>query len=178
MKESENWDDIPASIKETFNKLGVGEEESKFFSGVKNQFDSQTIYKELEEELQAKRVIFTDIDTAIKQYPELVKKYFAKLVPPDDNKFAALNSATFSGGTFIYIPKGVKLEKQLQAYFRINTKSIGQFERTLIIVDEDASLQYVEGCTAPIYDKNNLHAAVVEIFLEKNAMCKYITIQN
>lgn len=173
-----SWDEIPNDIKTTFEKLKVPEHEAKYFSGVNSQYDSETIYHKLKTELDDKHVIFTNIETAIKEYPELVKKYFGKLVPFSDNKYAALNTAVWSGGSFIYVPKNVKLDKPLQAYFRINTKSVGQFERTLIIVDDGAYLHYNEGCTAPIYDKNNLHAAVVEVFVGKNAHCRYSTIQN
>ena len=173
-----SWDEIPDDIKTTFEKLKVPEHEAKYFSGVNSQYDSETIYHKLKTELDDKHVIFTNIETAIKEYPELVKKYFGKLVPFSDNKYAALNTAVWSGGSFIYVPKNVKLDKPLQAYFRINTKSVGQFERTLIIVDDGAYLHYNEGCTAPIYDKNNLHAAVVEVFVGKNAHCRYSTIQN
>lgn len=173
-----SWKDVPDKIKKTFEQLKVPENEAKYFMGLNSQYDSQTIYHNLKKELEAKKVIFTNIETAIKEYPELVKKYFGKLVPASDNKYAALNTAVWSGGSFIYIPKGIKLDQPLQAYFHINTKSIGQFERTLIIVDEDAYVHYNEGCTAPIYDKNNLHAAVVEVFVAKNAHCRYSTIQN
>ena len=173
-----SWDEIPDEIKTTFEKLKVPEHEAKYFSGVNSQYDSETIYHKLKTELDDKHVIFTNIETAIKEYPELVKKYFGKLVPFSDNKYAALNTAVWSGGSFIYVPKNVKLDKPLQAYFRINTKSVGQFERTLIIVDDGAYLHYNEGCTAPIYDKNNLHAAVAEVFVGKNAHCRYSTIQN
>lgn len=173
-----SWDEIPDEIKTTFEKLKVPEHEAKYFSGVNSQYDSETIYHKIKTELDDKHVIFTNIETAIKEYPELVKKYFGKLVPFSDNKYAALNTAVWSGGSFIYVPKNVKLDKPLQAYFRINTKSVGQFERTLIIVDDGAYLHYNEGCTAPIYDKNNLHAAVVEVFVGKNAHCRYSTIQN
>lgn len=178
-KKSESyWDKVPKEIKETFNKLGIIEAEAKFLNGVSAQYDSEIIYKNLEKELQEKNVIFTNIETAIHKHPELVKKYFGKLVNYNDNKYAALNTAVWSGGSFIYIPKNVKLEKPLQAYFRINGLSSGQFERTLIIVDENASVHYVEGCTAPIYSENNLHAAVVECFVHKNANLRYTTIQN
>lgn len=173
-----SWKDVPKDIKNTFKKLNIPQNEAKYFSGSHDQYDSQTVYSQLVQELKDKNVIFTNIETAIEKYPELVKKYFGKLVLPNDNKYAALNTAVWSGGSFVYIPKGVKLDKPLQAYFRINTKSVGQFERTLIIVDEGAYVHYNEGCTAPIYDKNNLHAAVVEIFVHKNAHCRYSTIQN
>jgi len=173
-----SWNDVPKKIKKQFDELGVPEREAKYFSGVNNQYDSETIHHQLKKELDDKHVIFTNIETALLKYPNLVKKYFDKLVPFTDNKYAALNTAVWSGGTFLYVPKGVKIDKPLSAYFRINTKSVGQFERTLIIVDDNAYVHYNEGCTAPIYDKNNLHAAVVEIFVGKNAYCRYSTIQN
>ena len=174
----ESWEHVPKKIKDVFKKLNVQENEAKYFSGVNDQFDSETVYHKLHEELMSKNVIFTNIETAIKKYPELVKKYFGKLVPASDNKFAALNTAVWSGGSFLYVPKNTKLSQPLQSYFRINTKSVGQFERTLIIVDDGAYVHYNEGCTAPIYDKNNLHAAVVEVYVGKNAHCIYSTIQN
>jgi len=172
------WEDVPDKIKDTFKKLKVTEAEAKFLSGVNNQYDSEVVYNKIQAELAEKHVIFCNIEKALEICPEIVKKYFGKLVPPSDNKYAALNTAVWSGGSFIYIPKGVKLEKPLQAYFRINTRQMGQFERTLIIVEDNASLSYIEGCTAPIYDKNNLHAAVVEVFVNDNAVCRYTTIQN
>lgn len=173
-----SWDEVPEKIKKQFEELNVPENEAKYFSGVNSQYDSNTVYHQLKDELKKKKVIFTNIETAITEHPSLVKKYFGKLVPFSDNKYAALNTAVWSGGTFLYVPKGVKLDQPLSAYFRINTKSVGQFERTLIIVDDGAYVHYNEGCTAPIYDKNNLHAAVVEIFIGKNAHCRYSTIQN
>ncbi len=177
-KMEDDWDKVPEYIKNTFQKLGIHEAEAKFLNGISAQYDSETVYKNLESELSEKGVIFTNIETAVHKYPELVKKYFGKLVPFDDNKYAALNSAVWSGGSFIYVPKNVHLDKPLQAYFRINGLAAGQFERTLIIVDEGASLHYVEGCTAPIYSEHNLHAAVVECFVHKGANLKYTTIQN
>lgn len=176
--QSNNWDEIPKKIKETFKKLGIPEAEAKFLSGVNSQYDSETVYHNQLDEITKQGVIFLDTDTAWKKHPELLKKYFGKIVPSNDNKYAALNSAVWSGGTFIYVPKGIKINKPLQAYFRINATNMGQFERTLIIVDEGADIQYVEGCTAPIYSKSALHAAVVEIYIHKNAKCKYTTIQN
>ena len=173
-----SWDEVPEKIKKQFEELNVPENEAKYFSGVNNQYDSDTVYHRLKDELKKKKVIFTNIETAITEHQNLVKKYFGKLVPFSDNKYAALNTAVWSGGTFLYVPKGIKLDQPLSAYFRINTKSVGQFERTLIIVDDGAYVHYNEGCTAPIYDKNNLHAAVVEIFIGKNAHCRYSTIQN
>ncbi len=177
-KVEKNWDDIPVEIKETFDKLGIPEAEAKYLSGVSTQYDSEVVYESMIEEVEEKGVIFCDTDTALKKYPELFKKYFSKVVPASDNKFSALNSAVWSGGSFIYIPKNVKLDMPLQAYFRINTQDIGQFERTLIIVDEGADVNYVEGCTAPIYSSNSLHSAVVEIYVHENANCRYSTIQN
>ena len=178
-KESrDSWDDVPDEIKDTFNKIGIPEAEQKFLAGVTTQFDSESVYHHNIKELEEKGVIFTDTDTALREYPELVKEYMGKLVPPTDNKYAALNSAVWSGGSFIYVPKGVSIEKPLQSYFRINTEQMGQFERTLIIVDEGASINYVEGCTAPIYTKHSLHAAIVEIFVKKGGYCRYSTVQN
>lgn len=173
-----NWNEIPQRIKDTFKKLNILENDAKFLSGSNNQYDSEVVYHDLISELKSKNIIFVSMDDAVKKYPDLVKQYFGKLVPYTDNKYAALNTAVWSGGSFIYIPKGVKLTRPLQAYFRINTKSLGQFERTLIIADENAMCHYAEGCTAPIYDKNNLHAAVVEVFVKQNARVRYSTIQN
>lgn len=173
-----DWKDIPEKIKETFDKLGIIEAEAKFLSGVTTQLDSEVIYHKYHQELDEKGVIYCDTDTAYKNHPELFKKYFNKIVPYQDNKYAALNTAVWSGGTFIYVPPNTKLEKPLQSYFRINAQSLGQFERTLIIVDENSSLHYIEGCTAPVYSSDNLHAAVVEVYVEKNAQMKYTTIQN
>ncbi|MFT5522810.1 MAG: Fe-S cluster assembly protein SufB [Pirellulaceae bacterium] len=177
-KQGRSWDDVPDEIKETFEKLGIPEAERKFLSGVKAQFESEVVYGSLKEDLAEKGVIFTDTDTAIKEYPDLVREYFATIIPPEDNKFAALNSAVWSGGSFIYVPKGVKIDFPLQAYFRINAENMGQFERTLIIVDEGAQVHYVEGCTAPMYSTESLHSAVVEVVVKKNARCRYTTIQN
>jgi Fe-S cluster assembly protein SufB len=174
----DSWDDVPDEIKDTFNKIGIPEAEQKFLAGVTTQFDSESVYHHNIKELEEKGVIFTDTDTALREYPELVKEYMGKLVPPTDNKYAALNSAVWSGGSFIYVPKGVSIEKPLQSYFRINAEQMGQFERTLIIVDEGASINYVEGCTAPIYTKHSLHAAIVEIFVKKGGYCRYSTVQN
>ncbi|MDR0985725.1 MAG: Fe-S cluster assembly protein SufB [Mycoplasmataceae bacterium] len=178
VKVNPKWEEIPDKVKDTFKKLNVSEVHAQYLSGTNNQYDSESIYHKVIKELNDKHVIFTNIETAIKEHPVLVKRYFGKLVSYTDNKYAALNTAVWSGGSFIYVPKGVQLDKPLQAYFRINTKSVGQFERTLIIVDEGAKVHYTEGCTAPIYDKNNLHAAVVEVFVNKNAKCRYSTIQN
>lgn len=173
-----NWEDVPETIKDTFDKLGIPEAERDFLAGVTTQYDSEAVYHNMLEEVESKGVIFLDTDSALKQHPDIFRKYFGQLVPYTDNKFAALNSCVWSGGSFIYVPKGVKLEKPLQSYFRINTERMGQFERTLIIVDEGAQVHYVEGCTAPIYSKDSLHAAVVEIFVHKNARCRYSTVQN
>lgn len=172
------WDDVPQAIKDTFDKLGIPEAERKFLSGVKAQFESEVVYGSLKEDLSAKGVIFTDTDSAVREHPELVRQYFSTIIPPDDNKFAALNSAVWSGGSFIYIPPGVKIEFPLQAYFRINAENMGQFERTLIIVDEGAEVHYVEGCTAPMYSTESLHSAVVEIVVKRGGRCRYTTIQN
>jgi Fe-S cluster assembly protein SufB len=172
------WEDVPESIKNTFDRLGIPEAEKKFLSGVATQYESEMVYHNMLEEVEAKGVIFTDTDSALRLYPDLFKKFFGTVVPYTDNKFAALNSAVWSGGSFIYIPKGVSLDKPLQSYFRINSEQMGQFERTLIIVDEDADVHYVEGCTAPTYSKDSLHAAVVEIIVHKRGKCRYSTIQN
>ena len=177
-KTESDWEEVPEAIKETFDKLGIPEAEQKFLAGVSTQFESEVVYHNTMTELEELGVIFCDTDTAVRCYPELVKEYFGKIVPPNDNKYAALNSAVWSGGSFIYVPKGVKIEKPLQSYFRINSEQMGQFERTLIIVDEGASVHYVEGCTAPIYSKDSLHAAVVEIYVLKDAYCRYSTVQN
>ncbi len=177
-KISSNWEEVPDAVKNTFDKLGIPEAEQKYLSGVTTQYESEAVYSNMLKEVEDKGVIFLDTDTGLKQYPEIFKKYFGKLVPPQDNKYAALNSAVWSGGSFIYVPKGVKLDKPLQSYFRINNKRSGQFERSLIIVDDDAELNYVEGCTAPMYSKESLHAAIVEIFVGKRAKMRYTTIQN
>lgn len=177
-KTEKTWDKVPTEIKNTFDKLGIPEAEKKYLAGVTTQFESEAVYHSTIEELVKKGVIFCDTDTAVQKYPEIVQNYFSKLVPPTDNMFACLNTAVWSGGSFIYVPKGVKLDKPLQSYFRINSRQMGQFERTLIIVDDDASVHYVEGCTAPQYSEYSLHAAVVEIFVKKNAKCRYSTIQN
>lgn len=177
-KSKRKWEDVPKEIKDTFDKLGVPEAEKKFLSGSGAQFESEMIYHSLAEKLAKKGVIFESTDDALKNHPELFKKYFGTIVPPGDNKFAALNSAVWSGGSFIYIPKGVHIELPLQAYFRINTENMGQFERTLIIADEGSSVHYVEGCTAPTYSSDSLHSAVVEIIIKKGARVQYTTIQN
>ena len=177
-KIAQDWDEVPDEVQNTFDKLGIPEAEQKFLSGVTTQYESEAVYSNMLKEVTDKGVVFLDTDTGLKEYPEIFKKYFGKLVPPQDNKYAALNSAVWSGGSFIYVPKGVKLEKPLQSYFRINNKRSGQFERTLIIVDDDAELNYVEGCTAPMYSEESLHAAIVEIFVGKRAKMRYTTIQN
>ena len=177
-KIAQDWDEVPDEVKNTFDKLGIPEAEQKFLSGVTTQYESEAVYSNMLKEVTDKGVVFLDTDTGLKEYPEIFKKYFGKLVPPQDNKYAALNSAVWSGGSFIYVPKGVKLEKPLQSYFRINNKRSGQFERTLIIVDDDAELNYVEGCTAPMYSEESLHAAIVEIFVGKRAKMRYTTIQD
>ncbi len=172
------WEDVPESIRDTFARLGIPEAEAKFLSGVATQYDSEMVYHSMMKEASDKGVVFLDMDSGLREYPELVKQYFGTLVPFDDNKFSSLNTAVWSGGTFIYVPKGVHLDKPLQSYFRINAESMGQFERTLIIVDEGADVHYVEGCTAPIYTQSSMHAAVVEIFVHEKAKCRYTTIQN
>ena len=177
-EQGKTWDDVPEEIKKTFDRLGIPEAEKKFLAGVKAQFESEVVYGSLQEDLVKKGVIFTDTDTALREHSDLLREHFATVIPPTDNKFAALNSAVWSGGSFIYVPPGVRIDFQLQAYFRINAESMGQFERTLIIVDEGAQIHYVEGCTAPMYSTESLHSAVVEIKVRKNARCRYTTIQN
>lgn len=177
-EEAKSWDDVPADMKRTFDKLGIPEAEQKFLSGVGAQYDSEVVYHKIQASLEKQGVIFLSTDHALKEYPEMFKQYFGTVIPSSDNKYAALNSAVWSGGSFIYVPKGVKVDIPLQAYFRINTKDMGQFERTLIIVDEDAYVHYVEGCTAPTYSSDSLHSAVVEIIVKKGGRCRYTTIQN
>ena len=177
-KESQNWDEVPETVKNTFDKLGIPEAEQKYLAGVSTQYESEVVYHNMLKEVEEKGVIFLSTDMALKLYPDLFKKYFGTVVPFADNKFSALNGAVWSGGSFIYVPKGVHLEKPLQSYFRINNEKSGQFERTLIIVDEGADVHYVEGCTAPTYSKESLHAAVVEIIVLKNGRCRYSTVQN
>ncbi len=172
------WEDVPQEIKDTFEKLGIPEAERKFLAGVSAQYDSEVVYHNIRQDLEEMGIIFLDTDSALREYPDLFKEYFGTIVPPEDNKFAALNSAVWSGGSFIYVPKGVEAKVPLQAYFRINASQMGQFERTLIIVDEDAMVHYVEGCTAPIYTESSLHSAVVEIVVKKGGRCRYTTIQN
>ena len=173
-----DWEDVPEYIKDTFDKLGIPEAERQFLAGAGAQYDSEVVYHNIREDLAKQGVIFLSMDQGLAEYPELVKEYFGTLIPPGDNRFSALNSAVWSGGSFIYVPPGVHLDVPLQAYFRINTESMGQFERTLIIVDEDAYLHYVEGCTAPIYSSDSLHSAVVEIVVKKGGRFRYTTIQN
>jgi Fe-S cluster assembly protein SufB len=173
-----SWDDVPDDIKRTFDKLGIPEAEKKYLAGVKAQYESEVVYGSLKEELSKQGVVFTDTDSAIRKYPELIRQYFGTIIPPEDNKFAALNSAVWSGGSFIYVPPGVHIAFPLQAYFRINAANMGQFERTLIIVDEGASCHYVEGCTAPMYSTESLHSAVVEVVARRGARVRYTTIQN
>ena len=177
-KTEKSWDDVPENIKNTFDKLGIPEAEKKFLAGVGAQYESEVVYHSLREDLEKQGVLFLDTDTALKEQPEIFKKYFAKIIPPEDNKFAALNSAVWSGGSFIYIPPGVKVDMPLQAYFRINAENIGQFERTLIIADEGSEVHYIEGCTAPVYSSESLHSAVVELVAHKDAKLRYTTIQN
>ncbi len=177
-EQTADWDMVPDEIKETFDKLGIPEAERKFLAGAGAQYESEVIYHKIREDLSAQGVVFLSMDDGLKQHPDLVKEYFTKIIPYTDNKFAALNTAVWSGGSFIYVPPGVELTMPLQAYFRINTMNMGQFERTLIIVDEGAFVHYVEGCTAPIYSSDSLHAAVVEIIVKEGARCRYSTIQN
>src|SRR5438552_10298016 len=177
-KQAEKWEDLPAEILDTWNKLGIPEAEKKYLAGVGAQYESEVVYHKLQEELTKQGVLFLDMDSGLREHEELVKQYFGTIIPQNDNKFAALNSAVWSGGSFIYVPPGVSIEMPLQAYFRINAENMGQFERTLIIVDEGAYVHYVEGCTAPIYTTDSLHSAVVEIIVKPNARCRYTTIQN
>ena len=173
-----NWEDVPEDIKKTFDRLGIPEAERKFLAGVGAQYDSEVVYHSAREELEKIGVLFLDTDTALKEHPEIFREYFGTVIPSLDNKFAALNSAVWSGGSFIYVPPGVKVDYPLQAYFRINTENMGQFERTLIIVDEGAEVHYVEGCTAPTYSSESLHSAVVEIICKPHSRVRYTTIQN
>ena len=177
-KTEKNWDDVPDDVKNTFDKLGIPEAEKKFLAGVGAQYESEVVYHNLRKDLADQGVLFLDTDSALKEQPEIFKKYFGKIIPPEDNKFSALNSAVWSGGSFIYIPPGVKVDMPLQAYFRINAENIGQFERTLIIADEGSEVHYIEGCTAPVYSSESLHSAVVELVAHKDAKLRYTTIQN
>ena len=173
-----DWNKVDKNIKDTFDKIGLIEAEDKYLSGVGAQFESEVVYHNMIKELEEKNVIFCDTDTALKKYPDLFKKYFNKLVKVDENKYTALNGCVWSGGTFIYVPPHTKIDRPLQSYFRINSKNMGQFERTIIIVDEGSDLHYMEGCTAPTYSSDSIHAAVVEIYVAKDAKCRYTTIQN
>ncbi|MER3396631.1 MAG: Fe-S cluster assembly protein SufB [Acidimicrobiia bacterium] len=173
-----SWDEVPEEIRKTYDRLGIPEAERKYLAGVTAQYESEVVYHRNIEELERQGVIFCDMDTALKEYPDLVKQYFGRVIPPNDNKFAALNSAVWSGGSFIYCPEGVSVEMPLQAYFRINAENMGQFERTLIIAEPGSYVHYIEGCSAPIYSTDSLHAAVVEIIVKPGARVRYTTIQN
>src|SRR3984885_5359467 len=177
-KNSRDWSEVPDDIKNTFDRLGIPEAERKFLSGVGAQYESEVVYHQVNEKLEAQGVIFTDMDTALREHEDLLREYFATIIPPNDNKLAALNSAVWSGGSFVYVPAGVKVEMPLQAYFRINTENMGQFERTLIIAEEGADVHYIEGCTAPVYSSDSLHSAVVEIIAHPSARVRYTTVQN
>jgi Fe-S cluster assembly protein SufB len=177
-KEGRSWDDVPDNIKQTFEKLGIPEAEQKFLAGVGAQYESEMVYHNIQEHLKEQGVIFLSIEDGLRQYPDLFREYFGKVIPIEDNKFAALNSAVWSGGSFVYVPKGVKVDLPLQAYFRLNMADLGQFERTIIIVDEGAQAHYVEGCTAPIYSTDSFHSGVIEIVVKKGARMRYTTIQN
>jgi Fe-S cluster assembly protein SufB len=176
--QGKTWEDVPEEIKRTFDKLGIPEAERKFLAGVGAQYDSEVVYHKIREDLEKLGVIFVDMDTGLREHEDIVKQYFGTIVPPADNKFSALNSAVWSGGSFVYVPAGVKVDIPLQAYFRINTENMGQFERTLIIAEEGSYVHYVEGCTAPTYSNDSLHSAVVEIIVKKGARVRYTTIQN
>src|SRR6186713_274295 len=173
-----SWDDVPDDVKKTFDRLGIPEAERKFLSGVGAQYESEVVYHQVREDLEKQGVVFMDMDSGLREHEDIVREYFASIIPANDNKLAALNSAVWSGGSFVYVPKGVHVELPLQAYFRINTENMGQFERTLIIADEGSSVHYVEGCTAPTYSTASLHSAVVEIIVKKGARVRYTTIQN
>ena len=178
-KQATSWEDLPEDIKNTYDRLGIPEaEKQRLVAGVAAQYESEVVYHSIREDLEAQGVLFLDTDTALKEHPEIFQEYFGTVIPVGDNKFAALNTAVWSGGSFIYVPKGVHVDIPLQAYFRINTENMGQFERTLIIADEGSYVHYVEGCTAPIYQSDSLHSAVVEIIVKKNARVRYTTIQN
>lgn len=177
-KQGRTWDEVPEQIKNTFEKLGIPEAERKFLAGVSAQYESEVVYHSIREDLERQGVIFMDMDSGLREYPDLVRRWFGKVIPPADNKFAALNSAVWSGGSFIYVPPGVHVEIPLQAYFRINAENMGQFERTLIIADEGSRVHYIEGCTAPIYSTDSLHSAVVELVALKGAHIRYTTVQN
>lgn len=177
-KIEKSWDDVPKDIRDTFEKLGLPEAEQKYLAGIGAQYESEVVYHNMIKEIEDKNIIFCDTDTALKKYPDIFKEYFNNLVKYDENKYTALNGAVWSGGTFIYIPPNTKLDRPLQSYFRLNSEKMGQFERTIIIVDEGSDLHYMEGCTAPTYSSESLHAAVVEIYVKKGARCRYTTIQN
>ena len=177
-KIEKSWDDVPKDIRDTFEKLGLPEAEQKYLAGIGAQYESEVVYHNMIKEIEDKNIIFCDTDTALKKYPDIFKEYFNNLVKYDENKYTALNGAVWSGGTFIYIPPNTKLDRPLQSYFRLNSEKMGQFERTIIIVDEGSDLHYMEGCTAPTYSSESLHAAVVEIYVKKGAKCRYTTIQN
>ena len=177
-KQAITWGDLPDEIKKTYDRIGVPEAEKKFLSGVSAQYESEVVYESIQKELNKKGVIFCDMDTGLREHPEKVKQYFGTLIPFTDNKFAALNSSVWSGGSFVYIPRGVKVNLPLQAYFRMNAERFGQFERTLIVAEEGSYVHYIEGCTAPVYTKSSLHSAVVEIFVKKKARVRYTTVQN
>jgi len=177
-KNSRDWDEVPEDIKNTFDRLGIPEAERKFLSGVGAQYESEVVYHQVNEKLEAQGVIFTDMDTALREHEDLVREYWATIIPANDNKLAALNSAVWSGGSFVYVPAGVKVEMPLQAYFRINTENMGQFERTLIIAEEGSDVHYIEGCTAPVYSTDSLHSAVVEIMAKPSSRVRYTTVQN
>jgi len=177
-KNSRDWSEVPEDIKNTFDRLGIPEAERKFLAGVGAQYESEVVYHQVNEKLEAQGVIFTDMDTALREHEDLVREYWATVIPPNDNKLAALNSAVWSGGSFVYVPAGVKVEMPLQAYFRINTENMGQFERTLIICEEGADVHYIEGCTAPVYSSDSLHSAVVEIVAKPSSRVRYTTVQN
>ena len=174
----DEWEDVPESIKDTYEKLGIPEAERKYLAGVTAQYESEVVYHKNREDLERQGVIFCDMDTALREYPEIVRAYFGKVIPPNDNKFSSLNSAVWSGGSFIYVPEGVEVEMPLQAYFRINAENMGQFERTLIIADKGSKVHYIEGCSAPVYSTDSLHSAVVELVAHKDAKLRYTTIQN
>ena len=177
-KQAKSWEDLPPDIKDTWDRLGIPEAERKFLAGVGAQYESEVVYHKLKEDLEAQGVLFLDMDSGLREHEDIVKQYFGTVIPQNDNKFAALNSAVWSGGSFIYVPPGVKVEMPLQAYFRINAENMGQFERTLIIVDEGAFVHYVEGCTAPIYSRDSLNSAVVEIIVNNGGRCRYSKFQH
>ncbi len=177
-RQGRTWDEVPEEIRNTFDRLGIPEAERKFLAGVGAQYDSEVVYHNIQEELEKKGVIFLDMDSGLRKHPDLVREYFGTVVPPGDNKYAALNSAVWSGGSFVYVPEGVKVEVPLQAYFRINTQNMGQFERTLIIAEPGSFVHYIEGCTAPVYSSDSLHSAVVEIIARPGARVRYSTVQN